>query len=97
MIQIATYCIRLEYYPTYFRHAVTVVLKKPHKNYLKAKFYRLIFLLNTLDKIVETAVANRIRAILKKNEKLPDTQIKVKKNRSTISALKLLTKQIKTV
>ena len=73
------------------------MLKKPHKNYLKVKFYRPIFLLNTLGKIVETAVANRIRAILKKNGKLSNTQIKAKKNKSTISALKLLTKQIKTV
>ena len=97
LVQIATACIRLGYCPTHFKSAVTVVLKKPHKNYTDAKLYRPISLLNTIGKVIETAVATRIKTILKNTSGLSKTQIKARKNRSTIAALKLLTKQVRTV
>ena len=68
-----------------------MVLKKPHKDYTEPKSYRPIALLNTIGKVVETTVADRIRQVLEDTGALPETQIGARKGRSTISALKLLT------
>ena len=44
-----------------FKHSITVILQKPNKgNYRVAKTYRLVALLNTLEKALESVVARRM-------------------------------------
>ena len=97
LAQIAEACIQLGYCPSHFKTTVTVVLKKPQKDYSEPKSYRPIALLNTIGKVVESTVAGRIVSFLEESGGLPDTQMGARKNRSTISALELLIEQVKTV
>jgi exonuclease III len=92
--RIARGSIRQGYHAKEFKRAVTVILKKPHKDYTEAGSYRPIALLNTIGKIVETTVANRIRRILEENKLLPPTQMGARQGRGTMTALELLTEQV---
>ena len=83
--------------PKQYKNAITVVLKKPHKDYSEAQSYRPIALLNTIGKVVESVVATRIRQILEATGGLPATQMGARQGRSTDSALELITEQVYTV
>ncbi len=91
-------CLKLSYFPKQFRHARTIVLRKPGKpNYSDPGAWRPIALLNTLGKILETVLARKITDIAENNGLLPDSQMGNRKHRSTDTALDLLLKQIHTV
>jgi hypothetical protein len=62
-----------------------------------AKAYRPIALLNTLEKVLEKIVAYRISALAEEHGLLPTTQMGARPGRSTVTALEMLTEQIKTV
>lgn len=50
--------LQIGYYPSYFCTLTTVVLRKPGKdNYIVAKVYRLIALLNTIGKTMDAVIA----------------------------------------
>ena len=54
----------LGYYPRFFKEANTVILKKPNKpNYSEPKAYRLIALLDTLGKVLETVISKRLAGL----------------------------------
>jgi len=75
------------------------MLKKPGKkvgNYIKTKVYKPITLLNTVNKILETILVQKLNGLIKTYKLLPSAQIKVKKTVYVIGA-ELLTKQIHTV
>ena len=56
-----TACMAIGYIPPIYKHANTVVLKKPGKpDYSQPKAYRPIALLNTIGKALEKVVADRI-------------------------------------
>lgn len=75
-----------------------MVLRKPQKpDYAEAKAFRPIALLNTLGKLLEWIVADRIAAATEEHHLLPDTQMGARRNRSSVAALELLTEQIHTV
>jgi len=57
--------------------------------------YRPIALENTLSKILERVIANHIADMAKEHALLPQSQMGARKNRSTLSALMLLTATIK--
>ena len=60
------------YYPTQFQEANTVILKKPaKKDYLEPKLYRLITLLDTLGKALETVVLRKLSDLTEKHHLLP--------------------------
>lgn len=91
-------CLQRSYHPTPFRHSRTVVLRKPQKPaYDVAKAYRPIALLNTLGKVLEKIVARRMSALAEEHNLLPVTQMGARPRRSTITALEMLTEQIRTV
>ncbi|SLM39698.1 Reverse transcriptase domain [Lasallia pustulata] len=90
-------CYSVGYHPKSCKDAVTVVLKKPNKDYREAKSYRPIALLNTLGKVIESVIAKRIQEALEEHRLLPDAQMGARPNRSTVTALELLTEQIHTV
>jgi hypothetical protein len=56
--------------------------------------YRLIALLNTLGKILKAIIARRIRYAVKAHKLLPETQIRVRRGRSTETTLYFFTEKI---
>ena len=65
---------KLNIYPTAFKRAITVLLRKLKKeDYSDSKVYRLIVLLNILEKALEAVVAERIRFVAETYALLPDT------------------------
>lgn len=91
-------CLEMSYHPAPFRHSNTVVLRKPQKPcYDVPKEYRPIALLNTLGKTLEKIVATRLSKLVEEHHLLPATQMGARPGRSTVTALELLTEQIRTV
>ena len=75
-----------------------MVLKKPQReDYTKAKAYRPIALLNTLGKLLERIVVDRISQATETYHLLPDYQMGARRSRLAVTALSLLTEQIHTV
>ena len=75
----------------------TVVLHKEGKaDYSLLGSYRPIALENTLSKILERVIAERIADTAKKYALLPQSQIGARKNRLILLVLTLLTSTIKT-
>ena len=95
---IATACWRLGHYPKQFKHARTVVIRKPGKAaYDVPGAWRPIALLNTIGKLIEALTANRLRDAAEEHGLLPDTQMGARKGKSTETALELLVEQVRTV
>ncbi|KAI0994031.1 hypothetical protein K3495_g14151 [Podosphaera aphanis] len=91
-------CLSLEYHPKGFKESITVVLRKPQKpKYDTPKAYRPIALLNTMGKLLEKLIANRISKAAEEYNLLPEEQMGAGPKRSTISAIELLTEQIHTI
>lgn len=63
------------YYPSHFKTSVTVVLRKPagERDYTQAKSYRPIAILNTIGKIFETIMAQRLSYMTEVHQLLPTT------------------------
>ncbi|KAF4624552.1 hypothetical protein G7Y89_g13619 [Cudoniella acicularis] len=73
-------------------------MKKPGKaRYNVAGSWRPIALLSTVGKVIEKATAQKIQQLAETHNLLPKTQIGARRNRSTTSALELLTEQIHTI
>ena len=95
---IATACWKLGYYPKQFKHARTVVIRKPGKAaYDTPGAWRPIALLNTIGKLIEALTANRLRDAAEEHGLLPDTQMGARRGRSTETALELLIEQVRTI
>lgn len=98
LASIFTATFRLGYHPSEWKRAITLVLRKQGKpDYSTPKAYRPIALLNSMGKILERVIARRITEITETHSLLPDTQMGARKQRSTESALQLLTEQIHTI
>jgi len=67
------------------------------KNYSKLLFFKLIALLNILDKILELIILKRLCYVVKTHNTLLSTQIKVRKQCLTNIILQLITKKIYTI
>jgi endonuclease/exonuclease/phosphatase family metal-dependent hydrolase len=88
-------CMEQSYHPRSFREANTIVLKKPGKpDHTVAKAYRPIALLNTLGKALESIMAVRLSDWAETHNLLPKEQMGARRNRSTETALRLLTESI---
>ena len=75
----------------------TVVLRKEGKaDYSLPGSYRPIALENTLSKILERIIAERMADTAEEHTLLPQSQMGARKNRSTLLALTLLASTIKT-
>jgi hypothetical protein len=74
------------------------VLRKPNKNnYTIPKAYKSIALLNTMGKLLELIITRRFTNFAENHNLLPNTQMGAKAERSTETALQLITKQIHTI
>lgn len=81
--------------PSPWRHAKIIPLRKPNKeNYTITKAWRPISLLATLDKILESVVAERISHAVETYGLLPSSHFGARKQRSAEQALLLLQEQI---
>jgi exonuclease III len=91
-------CLDQGVHPDHFKETTVVMLKKPGKaDYTDPSAYRPISLLNTLGKALEAVISNRIRFLAEKHALLPPTQMGARTQRSTETALTLLTEQIHTI
>jgi len=69
IINIADSCITLGYWPNYFKISTTIIIPKPNKSsYNQPKAFRPIVLLNTLGKLIEKVVAERLQFLVASNE-----------------------------
>ncbi|KAM3486343.1 hypothetical protein MY8738_000559 [Beauveria namnaoensis] len=70
-------CLEQGYCPAYFKETVTVVLRKPGKeDYSQPKPYRPIALLNTLGKVLDGVIANRLAYLADTFQLLPSPACK---------------------
>jgi len=92
IINIANACINLGHWPKYFKISTTVVIPKPNKTlYDNPKAFRLIILLNTLGKLVEKVIAERLQFIVASNNFIHPSQLGGLKFKSTNDAGTMLT------
>jgi hypothetical protein len=95
---LATAYWNLGHYPAQFKHARTIVIRKPGKeSYEEPGAWRPIALLNTIGKLIEAVTAKRIQEAAEQYHLIPDTQMGARTKRSTETALELLTEQVQTV
>ena len=87
IIQIANMCIDLKFWPSYFKSSTMVVIPKPNKNnYNSPKSFRPIILLNTIGKLIEKAISNRLQFHLSANGFLDSHQFRGIQQQSTTDA-----------
>ena len=61
-VQIANACINLEYWPSHFKISTMIVIPKPNKkSYDSPKSFRPIVLLNTMGKLIEKVIGERLQ------------------------------------
>jgi hypothetical protein len=90
LVRIFNACIHLRLHPDRFKDIITIILRKPGKPADRPNSYRPIALLNTLGKVYERIIADRIKDIvIRHKDMLPDTQFGAS-GRSTTLALERL-------
>lgn len=90
-------CLAEEVIPPVLKESTTIVLRKPgKKDYTLPGSYRPIALENTLAKVLEKALANRLRDAAEEHNLLPWTQMGARPGRSTLTAIGLLTTCVET-
>ena len=68
IVNIADSCINLGYWPEYFKISSTIIIPKPNKSsYNQLKAFYSIVLFNTLGKLIEKVVANRLQFMVAHN------------------------------
>jgi hypothetical protein len=83
--------------PAGYRESTTITLRKEgKKDYSLPNAYRPIALENTLAKVVEKVIANRMSTAAESRGLLPWNQMGARKERSTLSAIGLLTACVET-
>ncbi len=83
---------------SYFKKTITIMLRKSrNKNYFKSLFFKLIALLNILNKILKLIILKRLRYVIKTHDILSNTQIRIRKQRLIDTMLQLIIKKIYTI
>ena len=87
IINIANACIELGHWPKYFKVSTTIVIPKPNKSsYDHSKAFCPIVLLNTLGKLIEKVIAERLQFIVASNNFIHLCQLGGLKFKSTADA-----------
>ena len=85
IIHIANTCIELEYWPSYFKKSTTVVISKPNKkSYDSSKSFKPIVLLNTVGKLIEKVIGERLQFNMVSNNFIHPSQLGSLKSKSMI-------------
>jgi len=86
VIKIANTCIDLGYWPNHFKRSSMVIIPKPNKLlYDSSKSFRPIVLLNTLGKLIEKVIGERIQFHAIANDFIHPSQLGSLKFKSTIN------------
>jgi len=89
-------CLQLGYHPSKWRSYLGIVLRKPQKdNYSLPKSYRLIAILETMSKVLETAVEKQMRWELEREGKLAKMHFGGRKGRGVEDAVMWLISKVK--
>ena len=87
IINIANSCIELGHWPKYFKVSTTIVIPKPNKSsYDHPKAFCPIVLLNTLSKLIEKVIAERLQFTVASNNFIHPCQLGGLKFKSTADA-----------
>ena len=87
IINVANACFNLGHWPNYFKCSSTIIIPKPNKpSYDQAKMFRLIILLNTLGKLIEKVIAERLQFTVIENNFIHLSQLGGLKFKSTTDA-----------
>ena len=87
IINIANACINLGHWPNYFKCSSTVIIPKPNKlKYDHPKAFCPIVLLNTLGKLIEKVIVERLQFIVANNNFIHLSQLGGLKFKSTLDA-----------
>ena len=87
IISIANMCIKLGYWPSHFKRSTTIIISKPNKkSYNLPKAFRLIILLNTVGKLIEKVIRERLQFNMASNEFIHPSQLGGLKFKSTVDA-----------
>jgi len=85
IINIADSCINLGYWPNYFKVSSMIIIPKLNKaSYDQPKAFRPIVLLNTLGKLIEKVIAERLQLAVAYNNFIHPSQLGGLKFKSTI-------------
>jgi len=85
VIKIANACIDLGYWPNHFKISSMVIISKPNKlSYDSPKSFRPIVLLNTLGKLIEKVIGERLQFHVVNNDFIHPSQLGGLKFKSTI-------------
>jgi len=92
IINIANSCFELGYWPNYFKYSSTIIIPKLNKMlYNQLKVFRPIVLLNTLGKLIEKVIAERLQFTVASNDFIHPSQLGGLKFKSTMDASVALT------
>jgi len=92
IINIADSCINLGYWPKYFKVSSTIIIPKPNKSsYDQPKAFQPIVFLNTLGKLIEKVIAERLQFTVASNDFIHLSQLGRLKFKSTMDASIVLT------
>ena len=87
IINIADVCIDLGHWPKYFKVSTMVVIPKPNKlSYDNPKAFHPIMLLNTLGKLIEKVIDERLQFVVASNNFIHPSQLGGLKFKSTADA-----------
>lgn len=88
-------CFKVKYYLYYFKNSIIIISRKINKkDYTKAKFYCLVVLLNTLDKVLEAILAKRLKYLVIEYVLVFQIHISGRKNIYTNNACHYLLEQL---
>ena len=84
IINIANSCINLGFWPKYFKISSTIIILKPNKTlYDQPKVFRPIVLFNTLGKLIEKVIAEKLQFMVMSNDFIHLSQLGRLKFKST--------------
>jgi len=87
VIKIANACIDLGYWPNHFKILSMVIIPKPNKpSYNSSKSFRPIVLLNTIGKLIEKVIGERLQFLVVRNDFIHPSQLGGLKFKLTINA-----------
>ena len=95
IIDIANACINLGYWASHFNMSLSIIILKSNKIYYDfPKFFYFIKLLNTLEKLIEKAIGERIQYHAIANNHVHSNQLRGLKQQFTSDVSNFLTHQI---
>jgi len=97
LLDLANACIQVGQWPKHFKDSISVIIPKPGKpSYSTPKSFRPIVLLNTIGKLIEKMISNRLQFDMIKFDLVHPNQIGGVRQRSTEDARLFLTHLVRT-